>query len=63
MLPLEVTANVESTLKRLEEVFGNVSTGESILHEVYTAFQKQDKSIANWLLRLEEILQKSINKG
>ena len=63
MLLLEVTANAESMLKRLEEVFGNVSTGESILHEVYTAFQKQEKSIANWLLRLEEILQKVINKG
>ena len=63
ILPLGVTANVESMLKRLEGVFGNVSTGESILHEFYTAFQKQEESIANWGLRLEEILQKAINKG
>ena len=50
-------------LKRLEGVFGNVSTAESILHEFYTLFQKQEESIANWGLRLEEILQKAINKG
>ena len=37
ILPLGVTANVESMLKRLKGVFGNVITSESILHEFYTA--------------------------
>ena len=51
-----ITASVESILKRLEGVFGNLATGESILQEFYTAFQKQDKSANDWGLRLEDIL-------
>ena len=38
-------------LKKLRGVFGNVSTDESILHEFYTAFQKQGESKTKWGLR------------
>ena len=63
LLTMGITASVESILKRLEGVFGNVATGESILQEFYTAFQKQEESVNGWGLRLEEILQKAIDKG
>ena len=58
-----ITASVESILKRLEGVFGNVATGESIVQAFYTAFQKPEESVNSWGLRLEEILQKAIDKG
>ena len=35
----------------LEGVFGNVATPMSILQEFYTAYQKQDESVAAWGLR------------
>ena len=63
LLPLGPTANIEEILKRLEGVFGNVATGESVLQEFYTSSQKQDESVAAWGLRLEEILQKAVDKG
>ena len=63
LLTMGITDDVKSVLQRLETVFGNVSTGESILEEFYTAFQKQDESVNNWGLRLEEILQQAIDKG
>ena len=50
-------------LKKLKGVSRNVSTDESILHEFYTAFQKQGESKTNWGLRQEKILQRAINKG
>ena len=50
-------------LSRLEGVFGNVATGESILQEFYTASQKADESVTAWGLRIEEILQKAVDKG
>ena len=57
------SANIQDILDRLEGVFGNVASGESALEEFYTASQKQDESVAAWGLRLEEILQKAVQKG
>ena len=61
LLTMGITARVESILKRLEGVFGNLATGESILQEFYTAFQKPEESVNSWDLRLEKILQKAID--
>ena len=63
LLPMGTTATVQEILDRLEGVFGNVATGESVLQEFYTATQKADESVTAWGLRLEEILQKAIIKG
>lgn len=63
LLPMGTSATVSSIMDRLEGVFGNVATGESILQEFYTATQKSDESVTAWGLRLEEILQKAVDKG
>ena len=63
ILSIGTTASIEDILHRLEGVFGNVATAESVLQEFYTATQKQEESVAAWGLRLEEILQKAIDKG
>lgn len=63
ILPLGIDATVKEMMERLEGVFGNVATGLSVLQEFYSASQKQDESVASWGLRLEEILQKAIDKG
>ena len=63
LLPMGSGASVDEILVRLEGVFGNVATPMSILQEFYTAYQKQDESVAAWGLRLEEILQRAQEKG
>ena len=63
LLPLGTEASNEEMLNRLEGVFGNVATGESVLQEFYTAAQKQDETVTAWGLRLEEMLQKAVMKG
>ena len=42
---------------------GTVASGESVLQEFYTASQKAEESVTMWGLRIEEILQKAIDKG
>lgn len=63
LLPMGTSANVQEIINKLEGVFGNVATGESVLQEFYTAAQKQAESVATWGLRLEELLQKAVVKG
>ena len=49
--------------EKLESVFGNVCSDESILQEFYTASQKAGESVTLWGIRIEEILQKAVQKG
>ena len=42
------TISTDEIIKRLERVFGNVSLGESIFREFYTASQKQGESLITW---------------
>ena len=63
ILPLGTSANIACLMERLENVFGNVASGQAILKEFYTATQKENESITSWGLRLEEIYQRAIEKG
>ena len=63
LLPLGTASTVNEVLEKLEGVFDNVATGMSVLEEFYSASQKQGKTVNAWSLRLEEILQRAIDKG
>ncbi len=63
LLPMGVNVTVDEMLCKLKAVFGNVAAGESVLQEFYTTAQKQGESVAAWGLRLEEIVQRAIDKG
>ena len=63
ILPLGTSANIACLMERLENVFGNVASGQAILKEFYTATQKENESITSWGLRLEEIYQRAKEKG
>ena len=63
IMTLGSLASLKDIIHRLDGVFGNVASGESILQEFYTTKQGQDETVAAWGLRLEEILQKAIEKG
>ena len=63
LLPMGTSSTVQEIIERLEGVFGNVAAGESVMQEFYTATQKSDESVTAWGLRLEEIIQKAVDKG
>ena len=63
VMPLGASASVSEIMKKLESVFGSVATRESIMREFYTATQQQEESVTAWGLRLEEILQRAMEKG
>ncbi|MEW8547742.1 MAG: hypothetical protein AB2693_29895, partial [Candidatus Thiodiazotropha sp.] len=63
LVTLGAQATNAQIIEKLESVFGNVASGESILQEFYTATQKPNESVALWGIRIEEILQKAIEKG
>ncbi len=63
VIPLGTLATVDEMLTKLETIFGNVASGETILQSFYMANQRSDESVAAWGLRLEEILQVAVKKG
>ena len=63
ILLLGTSANIACLMERLESVFGNVASGQAILKEFYTTTQKENGTITFWGLPLEEIYQRTIEKG
>ena len=63
LLTLEPLASSNDILVKLDNVFGNVASGQSILQEFYTAVQQPEESVTMWSLRLEEILQRVAQKS
>ena len=60
---LRSSATSKDIIEKLQNVFGNVASGESVLTEFYTSAQKSDESVTMWGMRLEEIVQRGIEKG
>ena len=63
LLPLGPTATPMEIVNRLQSVFGYVASCDAVIEEFYTVEQGQDESVADWGIRLEDILQKAIDKG
>lgn len=63
LIPMRINATMEEIMDRLESEYGNCATGMSTLQEFFTAIQKEKETIAEWGLRLEEIMQRAIDKG
>ncbi|KAH3863383.1 hypothetical protein DPMN_026368 [Dreissena polymorpha] len=60
---LKPTATTEEILKTLDSNFGDIKSGESLMEEYYKAKQEKDEDISAWGIRLEELLQKAIDRG
>ena len=59
-MTLEPLASSDDILVKLDNVFGNVESGQSILQEFYTAVQQPEESVKMW--RLEEIFKRVAQK-
>ena len=54
---------VQHLLEKLKGIYGVVEHGESILSEFYAAQQGRDEDVASWSCKIEDILEKAIEKG
>ncbi|XP_060587413.1 uncharacterized protein LOC132742926 [Ruditapes philippinarum] len=59
LLHLGEDASVQDILSELEGIYGNVSSGEKLKEKFYCAQQLPAESIADYSLRLEQLLSKS----
>ena len=60
---MDPECTTQEVIEKMESVFGNVASGESVLQEFYTASQRKDESVAEWGIRLEDIFQRAVAKG
>ena len=60
---LDPLTNSDGIILKLGSLFGNVVSGFTILQEFFTAAQKSDETVTMCGLRIEEILQRAIEKG
>ncbi|XP_060565290.1 golgin subfamily A member 6-like protein 22 [Ruditapes philippinarum] len=56
LINLSPVATPIDIVSRVEDIFGDLSSQQIIFTEFYTAEQKPEESVAEWGLRLEEIL-------
>ena len=50
-------------IDKLDSVFGNVASGESVVQEFYNSYQRSNESTTLWGIRLEELFEKAKEKG
>ena len=59
LLTLGETAKPSDTLNELKGIYGNVSTSEVLLQQFYIEFQHKDESVADYSIRIENLLRKA----
>ena len=59
LLTLGETAKPADILNKLEGIYGNVSTNEVLLQQFYIEFQHKDESVADYSIRIENMLRKA----
>ena len=62
LLAMSITASSRDIISILETVNGNVACGQAVMQEFYTAEQSAEENVAEWAVRLEEILKRAVDK-
>ena len=57
------TASISEILSKLDSVYSNVDLKETLLADFYSARQKDNEDIATWSCRLEDLLNRAVQKG
>lgn len=63
LIPLGEMATMTDVLQKLDTLFGNVSTNESIMQTFYSELQKPKESVTTYGCRLETLLQVAVESG
>ena len=63
LLTMSATASARDIISKLENVYGDVACGQAVIEEFYTSGQGADENVADWAVRLHEILKRAEDKG
>ena len=63
LVPLGEGASVTAILNKLDGFYGNVSSSETLMQSFFTDYQKDNESIVDYGLRLEQVLSRAIRSG
>lgn len=63
LIPLGEKASMTDILQKLDTLFGNVSTNESIMQTFYSESQKTTENVTTYGCRLESLLQVAVESG
>lgn len=63
LLTLNPAASTKEIVQKLENIYGNIRSGESMLSEFYMSKQRKEEGVSDWGVRLEGIVQTAIDKG
>lgn len=63
LIPLGENATLTSVLRKLDNLFGDISTNGMVMQEFYNAFQKEEESVTDFGCRLESLLHVAIENG
>ena len=56
-------AMLEDIMKKLEGVYGTVESGTTLLQQFYNCKQEENETIVNYSFRLEDVLNKAMERG
>ena len=60
---LGINATVEEIVTKMDSIYGIIDNKEILLAQFYSARQQEDETVSNWSCRLEDLLNKAIQKG
>lgn len=60
---LGINASVEEIVAKMDSIYGIIDNKEILLAQFYSARQKEDETVSDWSCRLEDLLNKAIQKG
>lgn len=63
LLTIDPIASSSDILRKLEDIYGNTQTEDSIMQDFFNAKQDEKETTSNWALRLETIMQLAIETG
>ena len=60
LLTLRASATAREIMDKLEDIYGNLRSGDSIIHEFYSAKQSEKETSSEWGLRLETLFYQAL---
>ena len=63
LVTLGENATVSAIMAKLDNIFGDVSTGSMVMQEFFNCYQKPDESVTSFGCRLENLLQLAAEHG
>ncbi|XP_053390546.1 trichohyalin-like [Mercenaria mercenaria] len=63
LLTLKPSASTKEILKKMEDIYGNIRSGDSIIHDFYSAKQTTGEPCSEWGVRRETLFYQALEKG